>query len=195
MSNPPYSFIWRRCSLLYLWWRRYSRLDTVISLRPKRVILRSLTAKKLFKGVLKNVSNWIVKISRSKTARTLLPSIAGFLGYGGWAFFCNLMHGVKMGVQSGLVQGSLSFSITLVFNGVMEFLYKRFKKQALEHNYYHYRLCFCVLCREYSGRYARGFSHHCSWFYYRQFLCLYLHQRPGRYFRLAFMLCKKSPAD
>ena len=75
------------------------------------------------------MSNWIVKISRSKTARTLLPAMAGFLGYGGWAFFCNLMHGVKMGVQSGLVQGSLSFSITLVFNGVMEFLYKRLKSK------------------------------------------------------------------
>ena len=76
------------------------------------------------------MSNWIVKISHSKAARTLLSAIAGFLGYGGWAFFCNLMHGVKMGLQSGLVQGSLSFSITLMLSGVMEFFYKRLRSKA-----------------------------------------------------------------
>lgn len=71
-----------------------------------------------------NMPNWFLKVCESKTARTLLPAIAGFLGYGSWGVFCNISHGWEMGLQSGFVQGGLSFTITLVFNGVMEFIYR-----------------------------------------------------------------------
>lgn len=63
-------------------------------------------------------------IYQSKLGRTLIPALAGFFGYGSWAFFCNFMHGIGMGLQSGLVQGSLSFVITLVSNFVMEGIYR-----------------------------------------------------------------------
>lgn len=63
-------------------------------------------------------------MGRSQIARSLAPAIGGFLAYGTWAFFCNLNHGQAMGVQSGLVQGSLSFTITLVSNFVMESIYR-----------------------------------------------------------------------
>jgi len=63
--------------------------------------------------------------------RTLLPALAGFLFYGGWGYFCNMSHGWQMGLQSGLVQGSFSFCVTIVFNLVMEFLYRRLEMRAL----------------------------------------------------------------
>ena len=65
------------------------------------------------------------QLTASRSFRTFGPAFAGFLGYGGWGFFCNYTHGIQMGLQSGLVQGSFSFTITLIFNGVMEFVYKR----------------------------------------------------------------------
>ena len=64
-----------------------------------------------------------LSICESRTARSLIPAVVGFLGYGGWGYLCNMGHGWAMGLQSGLVQGSLSFTITLVFNAVMEFVY------------------------------------------------------------------------
>lgn len=65
----------------------------------------------------------VATVFHSKLVRTLLPAIAGFLGYGGWAFFCNFRHGLEMGIQSGLVQGSISFVITLTSNFIMEAIY------------------------------------------------------------------------
>ena len=65
----------------------------------------------------------VAKVAGSRLARSTALAIAGFLAYGIWGFFCNLMHGVGMGVQSGLVQGTLSFTITLASNFVMEAIY------------------------------------------------------------------------
>lgn len=75
--------------------------------------------------------DWLLKLCESRPVRALLPAIAGFLGYGSWGYFCNMMYGWQMGLQSGLVQGSLSFTITLVFNGVMETIYRLVKRKAL----------------------------------------------------------------
>jgi len=76
------------------------------------------------------ITTWFSNICESQTARTLIPAVAGFLGYGSWGYFCNMGYGWEMGVQSGLVQGSLSFIITLVFNGVMESIYKASASKA-----------------------------------------------------------------
>lgn len=69
--------------------------------------------------------NYLKKICNSGLVRTFGPALLGFLAYGGWAFFCNISHGLKMGIQSGLVQGTLSFAITLVFNSLMELLFRK----------------------------------------------------------------------
>lgn len=74
---------------------------------------------------------WLLKICESRLARILIPAIAGFIGYGSWGYFINNMgHGWEMGLRAGLVQGSLSFTITLVFNGVMEAVYKALKHKG-----------------------------------------------------------------
>jgi len=77
-----------------------------------------------------DMPDWVLRICESRVARTFIPAIAGFIGYGSWGVFWNMSHGWEMGLQSGLVQGSLSFTITLVFNGFMEFVYKLLKHKA-----------------------------------------------------------------
>lgn len=76
-----------------------------------------------------NLHQRFLSICHSRAVRTLVPPVAGFLGYGSWGVLCNLAHGWEMGLRAGLVQGSLSFTITLVFNEGMEFIYKRLKNK------------------------------------------------------------------
>ena len=68
---------------------------------------------------------------QSQWFRTFGPALAGFLAYGGWAFFCNYQTSLNAGFKAGLVQGSFSFLITIFFNGVMEYLYARWKSRYL----------------------------------------------------------------
>ena len=56
------------------------------------------------------------------TLRSLGAALAGFLAYGGWAFFVNQSHGQDMGLRAGLTQGSYSFLLTLTTTYLMEYL-------------------------------------------------------------------------
>ncbi len=48
--------------------------------------------------------------------------MAGFLVYGGWAYFVNQSHGQQAGINAGLTQGSYSFVLTLSTTFLMEHL-------------------------------------------------------------------------
>ncbi len=50
--------------------------------------------------------------------------MAGFLFYGSWAFWVNSTHGLEPAVKAACVQGSYSFSLTLVMTLLVESLYK-----------------------------------------------------------------------
>lgn len=65
---------------------------------------------------------------QSPWLRSLGSALAGFLAYGAWAFYANMEHGTGEGLKSALVQGSFSFTITLMLNAIMEFLYGRFHR-------------------------------------------------------------------
>ena len=61
-------------------------------------------------------------------ARSLIAAIAGFVAYGGWAFFANVAHGSDMATRAGWVQGSYSFVLTFVMTYVTEWLYRLFSR-------------------------------------------------------------------
>lgn len=63
----------------------------------------------------------------NKLQRSVLSGIAGFLAYGGWAFWLNSSHGTEMGVSAGVLQGSYSFVLTLTMTLVMEHLMATFR--------------------------------------------------------------------
>ncbi|MEM1435282.1 MAG: hypothetical protein AAGG11_14575 [Pseudomonadota bacterium] len=63
---------------------------------------------------------------RSAWWRSLGAAVAGFLVYGGWAYYVNADHGQSIGMRSGLLQGSYSFVLTLVTTLLMERLYRTF---------------------------------------------------------------------
>lgn len=56
--------------------------------------------------------------------RSLISSITGFLFYGSWAFWVNHTHGIEAAVKAACVQGSYSFSLTLVMTLLVESLYR-----------------------------------------------------------------------
>lgn len=62
-------------------------------------------------------------LRRSKTLRGLLAATAGFLLYGGWAFFINYEHGLNAGIKAGFTQGSYSFTLTLIMAFFMEWVF------------------------------------------------------------------------
>ncbi len=57
--------------------------------------------------------------------RSTAAGLAGFVVYGGWAFFANMGHGEDIAMRSGLVQGSYSLVLTFIMTLVTEFLYLR----------------------------------------------------------------------
>jgi len=61
-------------------------------------------------------------VTLSKIQRSVISGIAGFLVYGGWAFWINSSHGTAMGISAGILQGSYSFVLTLTTTLVMEYL-------------------------------------------------------------------------
>ena len=61
----------------------------------------------------------------SPLQRSLLSGIAGFVAYGGWAFWVNAPHSLEMGVMAGILQGSYSFLLTLGMTLVMEYLMQK----------------------------------------------------------------------
>lgn len=60
----------------------------------------------------------------SLAQRSLIPSFAGFLFYGFWAFLVNIMHGPHAAVKAACVQGSYSFMITLGMTLMLEAVYR-----------------------------------------------------------------------
>lgn len=64
----------------------------------------------------------------SLAQRSLIPSIAGFLFYGSWAFLVNIMHGPLAAAKAALVQGSYSFVITLGMTLMLEASYRSLSK-------------------------------------------------------------------
>ncbi len=62
--------------------------------------------------------------------RSLLAGAAGFVGYGGWAFFANLSHGSEIAARAGWVQGTYSLVLTFVMTFVTEWLFARTKELA-----------------------------------------------------------------
>lgn len=63
------------------------------------------------------------RLRHSKILRGLFAATAGFLAYGGWAFWVNLNHSLYAGVKAGLTQGSYSFTLTLTMAFLMEWLF------------------------------------------------------------------------
>jgi len=63
--------------------------------------------------------------------RSVLSGLAGFVVYGGWAFWLNASHSHAMGISAGLLQGSYSFFLTLSMTLVMEYLMLMFKALPL----------------------------------------------------------------
>ena len=66
---------------------------------------------------------------RRRWVRSLLPAIAGFCAYGGWAYLANMSHGSQAAGTAAVVQGSYSFILTLSTTLVMERLYSAFHGQ------------------------------------------------------------------
>ena len=60
----------------------------------------------------------------SPLQRSLLSALTGFVFYGTWAFWVNSPHGVAAGVKAACVQGSYSFSLTLVMTLLVESNYR-----------------------------------------------------------------------
>lgn len=55
--------------------------------------------------------------------RSTAAGLAGFVVYGGWAYFANMAHGEDIAMRSGLVQGGYSLVLTFVMTLVTEFLF------------------------------------------------------------------------
>jgi hypothetical protein len=71
----------------------------------------------------------VVKLLKFEHAlvRLLMPALIGFIFYGGWAFWANSEYGLTMAFKAAFIQGSYSFTITLVLALKIEWLFLRFK--------------------------------------------------------------------
>lgn len=68
-----------------------------------------------------------MSFANNSLTRSIVSGLAGFVAYGGWAFYANYDHGVEAAMQAALTQGSYSFCVTLV----METLFRLLAKPAL----------------------------------------------------------------
>lgn len=64
------------------------------------------------------------QVSLRKTLHSLLPAVAGFLAYGGWAVYANWSYGTHSALKAGVTQGTFSFVLTLILNLFMLWLYR-----------------------------------------------------------------------
>lgn len=64
---------------------------------------------------------------RGALLRSFASALAGFVVYGGWAWWVNSAHGEAMGLRAGLIQGSYSFALTFGSTLLMEGLYARLR--------------------------------------------------------------------
>lgn len=56
----------------------------------------------------------------SSRNHSLISGVAGFMGYGGWAYYANYIHGVLVGFKAAMVQGSYSFALTFTMTMLMQ---------------------------------------------------------------------------
>lgn len=62
----------------------------------------------------------------SALQRSTLSAVAALLGYGGWAYLVNSMHGSVPAFKAACVQGSYSLAMTFVMTLMIEGLYRFF---------------------------------------------------------------------
>ena len=55
--------------------------------------------------------------------RSAFSAIMGFFFYGAWAYSVNQHHGMDAGVKAGIVQGSYSFALTFSMTMLLEGMY------------------------------------------------------------------------
>ena len=84
---------------------------------------------------------FIHKLIQSKAARSVISALAGFLVYGGWAYFINAQYSQQAGIKAALTQGTYSFVITLVLALFMEWLFERSK-----HRQHQFKVTFISTC-------------------------------------------------
>ncbi|MFT6791432.1 MAG: hypothetical protein ACJA04_000634 [Cellvibrionaceae bacterium] len=65
--------------------------------------------------------------------RILMPAVAGFLFYGGWAYLVNMEFGSMAGTRAGLTQGSYSFVVTIALSALLEWLYEHLHAKPFGH--------------------------------------------------------------
>jgi hypothetical protein len=66
----------------------------------------------------------------SKVLRGLLAATAGFIAYGGWAYYINASHGDSAALKALFTQGIYSFTLTLITAFIMEWLFQLSSKPA-----------------------------------------------------------------
>ena len=67
-------------------------------------------------------------LPKSPLLRSLLAGLAGFVAYGGWAYYANSAHGGEIAMRSGLVQGTYSLVLTFLMTLVTEWLFIAFAR-------------------------------------------------------------------
>lgn len=60
----------------------------------------------------------------SPARRSLLSAVAGFTGFGVWAYWANIEHGQGAALKAALTQGSFSFIVTFVNTHIIECVYR-----------------------------------------------------------------------
>ena len=72
----------------------------------------------------------IIEITRRQFAqlsalqRSLVSAFAGLIGYGGWAYLVNSMHGPAAAIKAACVQGGYSFALTFVVTLLIELIFR-----------------------------------------------------------------------
>ena len=83
------------------------------------------------------------RLSQSPFWRTSLSAMAGFFGYGAWAYVANMNHGSDMAWRAFFTQGGYSFVITIVLTGLMEQLFARLRLLPANKRYWLSTLPIC----------------------------------------------------
>ncbi|MFK8019528.1 MAG: hypothetical protein AB8B86_07160 [Pseudomonadales bacterium] len=84
------------------------------------------------------------QLSQSPFWRTLLSALAGFFGYGAWAYVANMSHGSDMAWRAFFTQGGYSFVITIVLTSLMEQLFTRLRFNPAAKRYWFSTLPICL---------------------------------------------------
>jgi len=85
-------------------------------------------------------------LRQPRTLRGLLAATAGFIVYGGWAFFINYDHGLTAALIAGATQGSYSFTLTLSLSFLMEWLFQLSDQPRLRFSLTFITPCLLIYC-------------------------------------------------